>query len=392
MRNDLRKLSLNLRAGLTVVLFLVMSNVYADFEPEATGTVETLPAVYPDHWVLVHDFSFFHMFEGEVLVVDPLGESLGDQYKGMMTASFIAGFERNRARNEHYVIETFYSRGTRGGDRTDVVTIYDTATLAVIDEIEIPAKRISGMPKRMASGLLDEGRLLAIYNFTPAQSVTIVDLEKREFIAEVPTAGCSFVLPNGRRSFTSICSNGSLLTSHLNKRGEPTSTSKTEVLFDPDADPIFEAAAVTGEAAYFPTFAGRVLPIGTKGKSVKVGDTWWLTAEDERNWRPGGLNPVMVDAEGLGYFLMNPEGGEGTHKDGGAEVWVFDLAQGERVDRIELENWGISIGNSGKADQRYMYVTNTDMALDVYDLSAGGKYLRTLNTGAQTPFLVYGAQ
>ena len=88
---------------------------------------------------------------------------------------------------------------------------------------------------------------------------------------------------------------------------------------------------------------------------------------------------------------MNPEGGEGTHKDGGAEVWVYDLETGERQSRIELENWGVSLGTTGSGDDRLMIVTNADMALDVYRIPSG-EFVQTLNTGAQTPFMVYGNQ
>ncbi len=362
----------------------------AEFTPEPVGGVETLPAKYPDHWVMVHDFSFFHMFEGEVLVVDPLADSLGQQYKGMMTASFIGAYQRNRSTNEHYVIETFYSRGGRGGERTDVVTIYDPATLAVSAEVVIPAKRITGMPKRIATGLIGDQRFLGVYNFTPGQSVSIVDLKNREFVAEVSTAGCGFVIPNGKRSFTSICANGSFLTSHLNADGSLKDTSKSEAVFDANEDPIFEGAAVADGIAHFPTFSGQVLPVDLRKDEIKVLDKWWLTGEDERNWRPGGMIPSMVDAAGDGYFLMNPEGGEGTHKDGGMEVWRYDLAKGKRRGRIELSNWGLSLGTSGSGDNRLMLVTNAEMGIDVYRLP-GGEFVKTLNTGAATPFLVHGA-
>ena len=80
-----------------VLLFAVAAT--ADFTPEPIGTIETLPADYPDHWMLVHDFSFFHMTEGEILVVDPLAESIGGQYKGMMTASFIATYKYGAQRS-----------------------------------------------------------------------------------------------------------------------------------------------------------------------------------------------------------------------------------------------------------------------------------------------------
>jgi methylamine dehydrogenase heavy chain len=378
---------------MAMVLLGCVSSAGAEFQPEAVGKVETLPARYPEHWVMVHDVSFFHMFEGEVVVVDPLATTVGDQYKGMMPASFIAAYRRGRERNEHYVVETFYSRGGRGGTRTDVVTIYDPATLKVAAEIEIPAKRVTGMPKALMTGFIGGERLLGVYNFTPAQSVTIVDLAERKFVTEVPTPGCGFILPNGKSSFTSICSNGSLLTTHLDAAGHAQGSNKTKVLFDAENDPVFESAAVVDGVAYFPTFSGQVLPIDLKGEEVKAGNVWLLTAEDGAGWRPGGMIPVMADSAGTAYFLMHPEGGEGTHKDGGSEVWVYDLQPGKpgrRSGRIKLENWGLSMGTSGTGEGRLMFVTNTEMGVDVYRIPQG-EFVHTLQTGAATPFMVHGA-
>ncbi len=374
------------------LLALAVIPARAEFEPEPVGIVEGIDANYPPHWIMVRDFSFFHMLEGKVLVIDPLGETLGDQYKGMMTASFIAGYARSASRNEMYVIEGFFSRGGRGGERTEVVAIYDPATLNVTAEVEIPPKRITGMPKSMMNSLIGGDRFLGVYNFTPAQSVSIVDLQTRAFVGEVNTPGCGFVIPNGERSFTSICSNGSLLTSHLNEDGTLKDTTKTDILFDPQNDPIFETPAILDGVAYFPTFSGQILPLDVSGETVSAGATWSLATNDEEaTWRPGGMNLIMVDSAGVGYVLMHPEGGEGTHKNGGGEVWVYDFAAGERKARIELKNWGLSLGHSGTGDQRYMFVTNPDMAIDMYSLP-DGEYIKTLNTGAVTPFMVEGAQ
>jgi methylamine dehydrogenase heavy chain len=382
-------------------LFLIASSIAgwfvsaavtaAEFQPEAIGKVATLPGKYPAHWVMIHDFSFFHMLEGKVLVVDPLAENLGQQYKGMMTASFTASYTRAPQRNEHYVAETFFSRGGRGGERTDVVTIYDPATLTVAAEILIPSKRITGMPKPLMTGLIDGERFLGVYNFTPGQSVSIIDLEKREFVGEIPTPGCGFLLPNGHRSFTSICSNGSMLTSHLDADGKLRDTTRTPVLFDAENDPIFEVAAVSDGVAYFPTFQGQVLPIDVSGEDIAVKATWSLTADDEKNWRPGGIRPAIADAEGVGYFLMHPNGADGTHKDGGSEVWVYDLASGKRQARLELAHWGLTLGLSGNQGNQLLLVPNVDMGVDVYRLPAG-EFVHTLNAGAETPFVVIGAQ
>ena len=149
------------------------------------------------------------------------------------------------------------------------------------------------MPKTMAAGLIAGERFLGVYNFTPGQSVSVVDLSRREFIAEVPTPGCGFLLANGKLSFTSICANGSMLTTHLDDNGKQTGSSKTEVLFDAENDPVFEGAAIVDGIAYFPTFKGQVLPIDVRDETVTAQATWSLTADDEKNWRPGGIRPVL---------------------------------------------------------------------------------------------------
>ena len=372
-----------------VALLLAAATATGELKPERIGVVETLPAKYPDHWAIVHDVSFFHMLEGEVLIVDPLAASGPQQYKGMITASFIAGYRFGKARNEHYVAETFFSRGGRGGERTDVITIWDAQTLAVSAEIEIPSKRVSGMPKKIAIGLSADERLMYIYNFTPAQSVSVVNLETREFVGEIDTPGCGFAIPTGRYGFTSICSNGSLRTTVLDEAGRPANSDQSEPLFDVDEDPIFEGAAMANGIAHFPTFAGRVLPVNIADDIAEGSDNWWwLTGPEERNWRPGGLVPIASDQEGTGYFLMNPQGGEGTHKDGGAHVWTYDLDKGERTRQIELKTWGLAIGVTGTGDDRLLIVCNAEMQLDVYR-AVTGEYVHTLAIEPQTPFQLY---
>ena len=363
----------------------------ADFKPEPIGIIETLPEQYPDHWIMAQDLSFFHMLEGAVRVIDPSEETTGDQYKGQMTSSFIAVFEHSKVRNEHYVIESFFSRGGRGGKRTDLVTIYDPTSLSVSDEIEIPAKRLTGMPKGTQAALIgEEERFLGIYNFTPAQSASIVDLEKRVFVNEVATEGCGFVVPNGARSFSSICGDGSFLTSNLDASGALTSSTRTETMFDPVGDPVFETPVTYDDNAYFLSFSGKLLPVNIGEKQISAGD--WLslaTTEDEKSWRPGGITPMTSDTNGNVYVLMHPDGGEGTHKNGGSEVWVYDLEKKKRTNRIELKNWSLVVGTSGTGKNKFLLATNTDMAIDVYELPTAN-YARTLTGAGSTPFVIDG--
>src|SRR5579862_5853185 len=145
----------------------------ADLPPETgTGTsVATLPMPPSKHWVWVNDFVFPHMADGMAYLVD------GDTGRYLGTLSTGYSFQHLVLPRDGKVIyspETYFSRGTRG-ERTDVITLYDPAHLAPIGEIGIPPKRASNMPMMANAELTDDGRFLLIYNFTPAQSITVVD-------------------------------------------------------------------------------------------------------------------------------------------------------------------------------------------------------------------------
>ena len=49
------------------------------------------------------------------------------------------------------------------------------------------------------------------------------------------------------------------------------------------------------------------------------------------------------------------------------------------------------MARQGKSDNRYLFVTNAEMGVDVYRLDSG-EFMHSLNTGAATPFMVHGAQ
>ncbi len=361
------------------------------FEPEPLMQINPLPAELPDHWILVRDFDAPLMsLDGRILLVDPLGERLADQIKGMMPASAIAALEVSHKRNEYYVIESFYERGGRGGKRTDVVTIWDPQTLSVLDEVVIPTGRFTGMPKRTATGLVADDRFLAIYNFTLSQSVSIVDLEKREFVTRFATGGCALVVPNGERSFTSICSNGALRTSHLNPDGTLEGTTVTGVLFDPHADPIFESPAFVDGVAYFASYTGQVLAVDTRNDKISSAPPWPLAQnEAEASWRPGGANQIVEDSAGMGYVLMHPDGAEGTHDNGGSEVWIYDLAAGKRIQRLQMKNWTLALGTTGSGDQRYLFARNIEPVIDLYHMPSG-EHVKSLDLNATEPMLFHG--
>jgi methylamine dehydrogenase heavy chain len=67
---------------------------------------------------------------------------------------------------------------------------------------------------------------------------------------------------------------------------------------------------------------------------------------------------------------MNPAGKEGSHKDGGTEVWVVDPAKQQRLRRIKLASPGVSIEATREANPG-LVVARPDGTLDVYDAGSG---------------------
>lgn len=96
---------------------------------EEIPAVVSLPNPVPTGWLYVHDLFFNSILDGRVVLVDP--SNVGTPVKAQVRASQFGSFIANDRRGELYTAETFYSRLTRG-DRTDAVTIWDRATLALL--------------------------------------------------------------------------------------------------------------------------------------------------------------------------------------------------------------------------------------------------------------------
>jgi methylamine dehydrogenase heavy chain len=264
------------------------------------------------------------------------------------------------------------------GTRTDFITIYDTQTLNAIGEIVLPGTKralITAM-----EGLLtftDDQRMALVFNFTPASSVAVVDLIKRQVLGEVDIPGCSLVYPSGTRGFSTLCSSGTLLTVRLDANGAVAGRSETKAFNPLDTDPLFTASTLVGGVRYFPSLHGRVQPIDMRGDEVKVLPDWQLvTAADAAGqWRPSGWQIVASDETKLLYVLMQPGAHEGTHKDPATEVWVFNVATKTRIKRIRLVRPGSSISLTHGADQ--LLLVQSGERLDVYE--SGGALVRSLD-------------
>ncbi len=361
---------------------------------EPTGIIETLPKQYPEDWFLVFDVAFFHMSDGKVYVIDAAADTMPEQVKGMFNVSLMGNIAQSARRNEIYATETFHTRGTRG-DRIDVMTIWDQETLSPLGEVVWPKPiRFMGMPQRFALTLLDKDRWLAVSNFSPATSITLIDLDSRKIINEIPTPGCFLAYPTGRRGFSSLCADGRFLSTELAEDGSIVKQTRTDAFFDSDTSPIYERPAIIGKTAYFPSLAGLVYPVDISGKVARVGKAWNLVPEAERaeKWAPGGI--ALIDRDDLGrfYLLMHPDSKDGSYQGGGPEVWVYDAARQKRVMRIPLQVWGLSLAVS-RGEKPLLMVTNpTDMSMEVYN-GLTGEFVKTITDfGQSTPLMLFGAR
>jgi methylamine dehydrogenase heavy chain len=290
------------------------------------------------------------------------------------------------SRKEAYVVESYYSRGVTG-TRSDVLTVVDLADLSTKAEIEIPAKT-AALSFRHHIGLLGDERYIVVFNMTPAQSVSIVDVVERRFVGEIAIPGCAIIMPTGTRSFLTICGDGTLQLIRLDEKGLEAARVRTRPFFIVEEDPVFDRVVQTTRGWLLVSHEGLVREVGVDGDRITVGDAWSMLdvgdakdakdakdAEEQGRWRPGGFQPfTMHRGSSLLYSLMH-KGKVDTQDENGTEIWVFDTERRRRVARLELPVEASNILSSQEAAPR-LYVYDKDGKLHIYD----GKRLRVLRT------------
>jgi len=308
----------------------------AEVPVEPVGKSEVLPRAFDPHWVWASD----GLIERLNLVDADDGRFLGQIDSGWG----MPGILFSPAKGELYVPETYFSRGTRG-ERSDVTTVYDATSLAPVAEVAMPPKRaINPLPTGNAA-LSDDERFLAVFNMDPATSLSIVDTATRSLAAEIPTPGCSLAYAAGPRRFAALCADGALLAIDLDDAGQLARRTRSAPFFDPEADPVTEKAVRWGNRWLFVSFEGWVHEVDLAGDEPRFETPWSLLDERDReqSWRIGGLQHLALHQSSGRLFSLVHRGGPDTHKDAGTEIWVYDLATRERVQRIEAHNPGPSV-------------------------------------------------
>jgi methylamine dehydrogenase heavy chain len=324
--------------------------------PAAAATPPPLPAeqltierVAPPgpHSVYVLDYAFDHELDARVHLFD------GDGYRrlGQIDAGFAPGFNLSPDRSLSAIVTTYFARGSHG-TRTDVVEFTDNATLATTREIVLPPKRMQSIPTLFNIAYSSDGRFLYVAYMTPAASFGVLDPAAGKVLGEIDTAGCVLVIPSGPNRVSSICEGGRLLTVTLDAQGREASRALSEPFFDPDKDPVFVQGIPAERGYVFLSFLGEVHEVDLSGPQPAFAPPWSLLDGAERGrWRPGGYQVGAIQrALGRLYVPMH-QGGEGTHKEGGTELWVFDLAQHRRLARWPLESRGLAAVDAVEVSQ-----------------------------------------
>jgi methylamine dehydrogenase heavy chain len=347
---------------------------------EPIPTVLTLPETYPASWIMVHA-----LIDGRGIVVDTA--SPASPIKGMVQIPQFGNVVISRAKKEIYTAETYYTRLTRG-ERTDVITVWDMITLAPITEIVLPGgKRNQQVTYKNTFQLTNGEKWALVSNFTPAQSVTVVDLEGRKVLGDIDLPGCSMIYPTGERGFTTFCADGTMTTLQLAADGKLAKSVTSQAVLEIDKQPLFAMPAMIGKTAWFVSYSGLVRGFDLSGpvaKSLGQGFSVGTALGGVPEWRPGGWQVIASDTGGKLYVLMNPAGREGSHKDGGSEVWVLDPATKARVARIPIKGTGVSIEITREAAPR-LIVARADSVIDVYDTTTGAFVHSLGNTVAFNP-------
>jgi methylamine dehydrogenase heavy chain len=360
----------------------------APLPEEAIPSVTALPTHWPKSWVLINDFNFNAIVDGRLVIVDIA--SANQPLKGIIRAAQFGNSLLSPGRGEVLTSETFYSRLTHG-ERTDAITFWDMGNLKPKGEIVLPGgKRQQSVTYPHLFQFTNGEKWALVANFTPAQSVSVVDLDGRKVLSEIDLPGCSQIYPTGNRGFSSLCADGSIFSVALDEHGKVTGSNTIKAVQDVDRQALFSTPAMVGKTAWFVSQHGLLQGFDLSGPSATVipgAFSVGTAAGGKPEWRPSGWQVINADAAGLLYVLMNPAGKEGSHKDGGTEVWVIDPAKRMRIARFPLQGQSIAIAVT-REDRPHLVLARGDGVIDVYD-AATGAFVRSLGaTVAFNPIVI----
>lgn len=327
---------------------------------------------------------FPHIIASKVWIID----SDKMEIVGMVNGGYCANFALAPDNSEIYTFDTFWTKGYRG-ERSDLLTVYDGQTLDITSEVDLPKGRMLVVPKKQNAEVTPDGKYILSYNLAPSTSVSVVDAKAKKYLGEIEIPGCGLIFPSAGNRFSSLCSDGTLLTAKFDASLKTTIT-RDGPFMDVVNDPVYEHAAVDKKRGlvHFLSYEGLVYTADISKDKPKIAPGWSLLTDEDKaeGWRPGGWQVINMHRPTNRLYVLMHKGPRWTHKTAGEEVWVFDATTRKRLSRIHLKEHAISIALS-QDDDPHLY-TQTEKAMMVTYDALTGKEVGELSFGI-TPFLLY---
>lgn len=353
--------------------------------PVETLTVGALVPAGPDR-VYLSDVALPHIVDGKLHVVDVGTMS----YRGLVATGYAGQSTLSADRRTLYVATSYYTRLSRG-ERTDVLDVYDTATLAHREEIVIPPKHAQALNYRGLIAVSSDDRWVFVQNATPAVSVSVVDTKAKAFVQEIDTPGCWTVQPVRSRpnAFATLCGDGTILTVTLGEDGKTSTLARSEKLFDLERDPLFVHAEADGDRLWYLSFRGVLHGVDLSGP-VATASAWPMVRGEraKEGWRPGGYQIAALHRDsGRLYVGMHRGGREGTHKNPADEVWTVDPVA-RRVLARGPASAAISLAVTQGARPRVVVIDGAKNELVTLDPARGMRVVRRMPQVMETAVLM----
>jgi len=320
-----------------VVAFLVITLQFAHVALAAPALPEedasALSAPEPGTLLLGMASSLTNPSKVHIVLTDKMN------YAGQLPAGFSAQMLPMPAEGQIAIASTYYSRMYRG-ERTDVLEIWDKATLTFKKELVLPSIRALYAASRSAMAETLDRKFILIQNATPASSITVVDLVNWKVAGEIPDPGCFgiYLFPDKPHEFGSLCGDGKMALYAIDDQGAGKFTGSSDALFDPATDPVYMFAETHGNRFIMLSFNGNVRLIDVTAGKPKLTKTFSIVEGIPDNWRPGGYQPFAYDPKSdVLFVLMHKNGKEGSHKLVAEEIWAVSLTTAKVLSRSPCE-------------------------------------------------------
>lgn len=343
--------------------------------PIEQSDVAQLPPFSPHRFYLLNAFStgMTTIVDGDDPTLKTIG-SVPGSWNGIISVPGNA--------DKIYIAETYWSHGNRG-TRADLLSVYDGKTLKLEREIPIPGRLITN-PKTAQIAISTDAQLAYVYDMVPASAIHIVDLAQGKLLTSADVPGCALVHAYGKRSFATLCGDGTLGFGTVPAEGKPKLVF-TKPFFKADQDPVFDNSIIdrdTGQG-WLITYSGHVIPVQL-GPTPVIGKPWSITMAagmpesgtgvQELAWRPGGAQFVALHRATRRLCVLMHPGNYWTQKSNGTEVWVLDTDKHKLINRIKLADPGYGIAIT-QDDKPLLFVIGAGWSgsVAVYDMVTGAK-------------------